>query len=516
MDAKKIILFNNIIWIIIIIILVTAIVKTISKSLDTINKAIYKMAQGDLTKKINISKKSIFKKLCLNINLLVLKIRGFINETTIMTDKVINYCEDLKKNAHQAEISANETSKAINDISNSMTTELSNMIQVDKYICEIVDGYKQVTKDGELIENTAFSMMKHVENNNKIYKELTERMRNSASSNLELADEIKNLNEKAYKIQNIADAVNEISRNTKLLSLNASIEAAKAGESGSGFSVVANEIRKLAGISSIQAKEIENIINDIRVTITDISNRMGIETKTIEENINFSNLTKENLDKIFVESEDTLKSIKNINNIIDVQKERILSVKSVIGETSELSKNISAATQEVSAASEEQLVSVKNVFDSIYSLTGMNKDLKDRINSFAKSYEIDEKTQKHIDKGVEILREVAKIEGLASMDYNICTKILKENIDKCPYFELFGLCQKNGLRKAITLDYTEEEVYTNFSHRPFFKEAIKGNEYKSEPYISVDTNNYCIAISVPVRDKNGGITGMLVGDLLLG
>lgn len=516
MDIKKVILLNCAIWIVIITILVAVVANIILKSLETINKSVYKMSEGDLTKKITINKKSIFKKLCSNINLLVLKIRGFINETTIMTDKVINYCEVLENNAHQVEISANETSSAISEISNDMTVQSDNMIQADKYICEIVDGYEEIIKDGEVIENVAFSMMNHVESSNKIYKQLEERMKNSASSNLELATQIKNLNEKAYKIQSIADAVNEISRNTNLLSLNASIEAAKAGESGAGFAVVANEIRKLAGISSIQAKEIESIINDIKVMILGISKKMVNETETIKENISFSSLTKENLDKIFVESGNTLKSIKNINKTIDTQKEKILSIKSVIGETAKLSESITATTQEVAAASDEQLTSMKNVFDSVHSLTDMNKNLKECINSFAKSYEIDEETHKHIEKGLEILREVAKTEGLSTMDHDICTKILKENIGRCSYFELFGLCQKDGLRKAITLDYTEEELYTNFSHRPFFKEAIKGNEYKSEPYISVDTNNYCIAMSVPVRERNGEITGMLVGDLLLG
>ena len=211
MDVKKTILLNSAIWIIIIAILVIAIIKAILKSLEMINKSVYKMSEGDLTKKIAINKKNIFEKLCSNINLLVLKIRGFINETTIMTNKVINYCEDLGKSAHQVEISANETSSAINEISNDMTVQLDNMLQADKYICEIVDGYEEITKDGELIENVAGSMMNHIENSNKIYKQLEERMKNSASSNLELAAQIKNLNEKAYKIQSIADAVNGIS-----------------------------------------------------------------------------------------------------------------------------------------------------------------------------------------------------------------------------------------------------------------------------------------------------------------
>ena len=69
--------------------------------------------------------------------------------------------------------------------------------------------------------------------------------------------------------------------------------------------------------------------------------------------------------------------------------------------------------------------------------------------------------------------------------------------------------------RAITLDLPDEEVFVDFSHRPYFIEAIGGRDYKSEPYISVDTNNYCIALSVPVRDRTGEIKGILMGDLTL-
>ncbi len=84
-----------------------------------------------------------------------------------------------------------------------------------------------------------------------------------------------------------------------------------------------------------------------------------------------------------------------------------------------------------------------------------------------------------------------------------------------PQFELLSIAQKDGLRKAITLDYTEEEVYVNFAHRPYFKAAISGKEFVSKPYISIDTNNYCIAMAVPVRDNSGEITGILMADLRL-
>jgi len=510
------VLLINVIWIIITLILSFGIVKILFKQVSGINKSMVQMGQGDLTKKININKNGVFKDLCLNINIFILKVRGLINETATMTDKVINYCEELEKNAKLVQISSQETCSAINNVSQDMLRQIDDVENGNKFINEIVDEYKDVIKNGDTIQSRATSMMERVEESNKIYDELINKLNESASSNLELAAKVNNLYEKAYKIQNIADTVNDISRSTNLLSLNASIEAAKASESGAGFAVVAKEIRKLAVRSSAQAKEIETIINEIKNEIIDISTSMNSEVEKINENIMVANITKDNLQKITLDSENTLKSIKDINKIIETQELKINDVKTVVEKILKISENTSSATQEVASSSEEQLNAMNNIFNSVANLTIMNKDVKVRIDSFAKNYEITREIQNYIDNGLSNLRQFSKQAELASMDYNICTKLLNDTIIDKPQFELLALMQKDGLRKAITLDYEEEKVYVNFAHRPYFKEAIKGNEFKSEPYISTDSNNYCIAISVPVKDKSNNIVGILMGDLILG
>ncbi|MFL0195256.1 methyl-accepting chemotaxis protein [Clostridium sp. WILCCON 0269] len=513
------IILNNIIWVLAIIILVTTILTMLKlnlKSLSDIDKSIKEISQGDLTKKIKVHERSIFSDLCSNINVLILSMRGFINETNIMTDKVVNHCEDLSSNAMLVESSGEETSSAINNISQDMIEQMNDVITTETLIKEFIEGHKSISENGGLIESNAYSMMEVVKHSNKICEELIKKMNQSSDLNANLVSKVKNLYEKAFKIQNIADAVNNISKNTNLLSLNASIEAAKAKESGSGFAVVANEIRKLAAISSNQAREIQCIIDEIKSEITNISSSMDNEVEIFNETITFSNATKENLDNIYRESKKSIDSIESINKVINIQNKKIIDIKDLMGQVSEISENTSAATQQVAAASQDQVSAMKSAFESISNLSDMNKKLKEGISSFAKDYKVDEEVYNNIEMGLKELRRIAQIEGLSTMDYNICTEILTKNIDKCPYFELFGLVQKDGLRKAITLDYKEEDVYTSFLHRPYFKQSITGREYQSQPYISVDTNNYCIALSVPVIDKKGEIVGVLMGDLILG
>lgn len=515
-ESKEAIVFNNIIWVIVSIISYNILTSKTLKSLNKINNSVYKIAEGNLTEKLKINKETVFKKLCLNLNNAILSIRGFINDTTIMTDKVINYCENLNDNGKQIELSVNESCAAINKISSDMTEQTNYVTNAKKLFQEVGEDHLNIVKNAKLIDNTASSMIKSVEDNNKIYDELIAKMNESASFNSELASKIKALYEKAFKIQNIADTVNAISKSTNLLSVNASIEAAKAQESGSGFAVVANEIRKLAKSSSDQASEIQNIVNDIKDEITDISSSMSREVESINESIQFSKLTKENLDKTYIKSQDTVKSIRSINRDIDSENESITNIQGIVKEIASISQNITASTQEVAASSEEQLTAMESIFKSISNLTDMNKKVKDKIDSFTKDYKITEEMKRNIEKGFDILKEIAKHEGMSTMDHDICTKIMKENIGKYPYFELFGLVQKDGLRKAITLDYDEKEVYTSFSHRPYFKEAIRGKQYASKPYVSVDTNNYIITLAVPVKDKKDEITGVLVADYILG
>lgn len=210
------VLLNNLLWFIISIVLLVLINKANLKTIDIIIETVDKMADGDLTQKVTFGKNTSYQNLCSSINLFLLKVRKLINESATMTDKVIDYCEDLSENSNLSKIAANETYSIILEVSSDMMTQMDGTLQTEKLVHEIIDEHKEVAKNGTLIEDMAHKMINIVQESTEIYEELISKLNESAASNNSLASKISQLNEKAFKIQSITDKVNEISRNTDL------------------------------------------------------------------------------------------------------------------------------------------------------------------------------------------------------------------------------------------------------------------------------------------------------------
>lgn len=486
---------------------------SIRKELEEIDKLIFSISQGDLTKTPDIvGANSSWNS---NLNNLIMKFRGLIAQIMTMTDKTINYTIELKSDSGDIEVSSKENLKVINKISKNMEEQMNILKKAKQYSYEITNSAKNVAKKSEIIKDMEYTNMETVSTSYKDFEILIDKLEQGASSNMDTSVKIKNLEEKTYLIQNIADEVSNISANTNLLALNASIEAARAGEAGKGFAVVAEEVRKLAESSTVQAKQIADIINSIKQEIHNISSSIEDEVKAISEYVQSSKIAKQNLEKIKSQTQETFNAFMDIDKEIEKEVDRTNEIDKIVQDVYNTFENISVSTAELSASSEEQHVITEKTFEKLSHLTRMNEEIQKYVSSFIKNYKIDDDKQRYINNGINTLKEIAKIPVLATMEYSKCTEVLREQIKKYPYFELIALMQKDGLRKAITLDYSEQQVYVNFSHRPYFKEAVQGKEFTSEPYISVDTNNYCIAMSVPVKDSTGQISGIIMADLKL-
>ena len=178
-------------------------------------------------------------------------------------------------------------------------------------------------------------------------------MQNFSSKFDEFNTVINEVNSRVNSVIDITKVINEIAEQTNLLALNAAIEAARAGDAGRGFSVVAEEIRKLAEQSKESAVEIKKVIDDVlgeSKIMYDSTQDMNKDMNSQKENVDKAIISFRNIDKFI---DDIIPKMKNISNVsIDIRK-KSEEIGSDIESSTAVSEEISATTEEISASTEE-------------------------------------------------------------------------------------------------------------------------------------------------------------------
>ncbi|MBU5331462.1 hypothetical protein KQI61_04570 [Anaerocolumna aminovalerica] len=232
-------------------------------------------------------------------------------------------------------------------------------------IAEIADKTIHNTKDGAVVTE-------HLNQQTKTTIEIT----------TDIINKIEKLAEKSSTISNIVNVINEIADQTNLLSLNASIEAARAGSYGRGFSVVANEIRKLAEQSQKSVNDIKDIISSIQ---DDTKNAVQITLeagKALKLQDGAVKNTMESFHNISVSVEDLMTYLNHIADNVGNMEDARISTTEAIENISSVMEEIAASTNTVNQSSNLQLSSVETLNKSASNLKENAKHLVDAVCKF--------------------------------------------------------------------------------------------------------------------------------------
>ncbi|MFY0147123.1 methyl-accepting chemotaxis protein [Bacillus cytotoxicus] len=356
--------------------------RKLARPLQLLTKHVQRVAEGDLTLKMEVMSKD-------EVGTLTTHFNHMVDQMNEMVSSIKHNIQTVQQSTRHLHYLTNETVAASKEVSGAMedvtggastlangveevSTQLGNMTDSVEQMIESVEAIKEVTNKAEQASKQGLDTMHHLVHT-----------RGQSSSIVDGTEEAScKLEQRVQSIQNVVEIIKEISDQTNLLALNASIEAARAGEQGKGFAVVAEEVRKLAEQSKGATEEIAMMIRDVQLEVArvvDVVSKLkdiaDIQNKVTEEAETEFRIIMSVVDTIITSVEKIVREVKNIGD----EQEEITEVMQTIAGTSQES---AAVSEEVNASTESQVAHLDKVSDTMRMLGEEMKGLEKLVAQF--------------------------------------------------------------------------------------------------------------------------------------
>lgn len=326
----------------------------IERRLKTLGVASEKMASGDLTVEIENEGNDEITKLANNIKSLAQCLKETVS-TMVDNSCTLSDSSVVLKNAN---VTISQASDTVLTQVISVSTAAEEMVSVSGDIaqnCNLAatrsdETHAITTESMDLVKNTVESILRH------------------SQKTQEDAEIIKKLGEQTQKIDGILSTIQDIASQTNLLALNAAIEAARAGEHGRGFAVVADEVRALASRTSDSAKEISEMISGVQ---NDVQKASTSITQTVSE-----------METIARNSEQVQNTLENISNKIDEFNSQIRQIATATEEQTATSSEMSANIQKISEFTQKMNDQAKGALSSAGGIEDISLEIMDSTRKF--------------------------------------------------------------------------------------------------------------------------------------
>ncbi|MBD0380136.1 methyl-accepting chemotaxis protein [Paenibacillus sedimenti] len=438
------------------------------------------------------------------------QILTFVQESQVVADRLAGAVEEMNRSIGQltyiadASIQGEEELKArSNQAVEQLQEAFAAIQQVAAAAEQILDSSVHMHQESEQTKDTVVDVCRSLNATDEVMTDLH-------LNNDTMQKKIQDLTIHTSKIEEINTFIAEVVSQTSLLALNASIEAARAGEHGRGFSVVAQEIKKLAAQSHEAVTRSSEILTSIESGVSQVVTAVAAEKQSVEHGISEMKVMKEKIDTIF-------SLIVHVNNLVSSTTSSTKQQSALVSGTTSSLGQVVDLMNETMASVEHTVEQMKKQRREVTMLQNTNRNLDRTSTELIEAIQAVGVQKKSGSVNVnahdmkQMLSSLVLIPDITSLDEAKHKSHLSEVLQRTNGIEAIWSNRADG-----TFIFSLPEAgLVNAKGRDWWKCAMNGELFVSQEYVSAITKKPCITLSKAILDDHGAPIGVVGIDLML-
>jgi len=357
--------------------------RMISKPIITIARSAEQISAGDLTiEEIKVRNKDELGDLAKSFNHMARSLREMIQSVGLTSEQVAASAEQLMASSEQSNIASKQIANTTQEAAMNLEQQVRSTVETAKTIDEMSNGIQQIADNAQMVSTTAVEASEKASEGGKSIQTAVEQMNSIQQTFDGLSNIVRELGSRSNEIGKIVEVITGIAGQTNLLALNAAIEAARAGEHGRGFAVVADEVRNLAEQSATSADQITKLIALIQGETNEAVQSMDTASVEVSSGIGIVHRAGQSFAQIEQSIHEVTTQVQEVSAAVQQMAAGTEQVVQSIQFIRNYSEEVASGAEESSAATEEQLASMEEVSNSAGSLANMAEELQNLIRKF--------------------------------------------------------------------------------------------------------------------------------------
>ncbi len=381
--------------------------KSISRPIKIAAEVTKKISEGNLAVVIPESKtKDEIGTLLNSERQMVENLKKTLGEVHTASQSVSSSAQQLSASGAELNSAVQQISSTVDQVSRGSQSQAQRIEKSKQTVEELTKSMDQLSlsaKDSVEISNQVGTLS---EKGTESAKEAGVRMNKIIQVTNDSAHKVKILADKTNEITAVLKVIKEIADQTNLLALNAAIEAARAGEAGRGFAVVADEVRRLAESSANSSDEIDSKLKQIQEHAQEVVSEIESSANEVNQGKLVIDSSLKSLHEIAVNIKEVSETVKNLSDSAQEQLAKVKTVSADAVEIAAVSEENAAATEEASAAVEEQTAQTNEIAAATTHMANLAQQLQTAISKFKLDTDETTKAEEKMEKPKSILAKI--------------------------------------------------------------------------------------------------------------